>query len=713
LLASVFVTTIAAGWITEPISQLNRSAKALAAGNLSQRVALDRNDEVGGLAKSFDSMAEQLEKSFTTICQSEDRYHSLFDRSLDGLYLSTYEGRFVDVNPAFVNMMGYSSKQEMLDIKDIKQELYYSPEERDRRWLERRDEKVVEAFRLRRKDGSEIWVEDHGHYILDEHGRMTHREGIIRDVTDRKRIDEALRESEEKYRSFVENANELITVASESGTIVYANSMAEKVTGYSQNELVGKSLLDLLDPQDLDLTINRDGFSWEPESSSAKSVVLRLGSKFEYGKSSQRREYHITTKKGDTKWIEVNGTLIRWMGRPAVLQFSTDITERKRMEEELRKSAQFLSSIIENANVWMDVIDPEGNILIWNKAAEAISGYSTEEVTGKRLVWAWLYPDEEYRKQIMDSSLGAGQEVETRIKRKDGTSRILSWSARQLHDDYGKVVGAIIIGRDATEQKRMEEELRRYSEQLEVLVDSKVKELKEINDRLVKTERLAAIGQMAAMLGHDIRNPLQSILGATDNLEKRVDPANEQANRMLTIIKNSVEYSNEIISDLLDFSREMHLELAKTTPRDLVNETLAQVTLPTEIRFVNLTEGEPILTADRGKMERALRHIIENAIQAMPNGGELAISTKQLGDEVAFTISDTGIGMNESVLGRIFTPLFTTKAKGIGLGLAISKRIVEAHGGSISVRSKAGEGSTFTLRIPLERNQKESEARDV
>jgi signal transduction histidine kinase len=175
---------------------------------------------------------------------------------------------------------------------------------------------------------------------------------------------------------------------------------------------------------------------------------------------------------------------------------------------------------------------------------------------------------------------------------------------------------------------------------------------------------------------------------------------------MLTIIKDGVDYSNQIINDLLDFSRDLRLELSESTPRTVIRETINHVVLPANIQVSDLTEESPIINIDEGKMERALRHIVENAVQAMPDGGELKISSKRLDDEIEIVITDTGIGMTKEVLREIFTPLFTTKAKGIGLGLAISRRIVEAHGGSITVQSKTGEGSCFRVKIPIGTNRK-------
>jgi signal transduction histidine kinase len=152
----------------------------------------------------------------------------------------------------------------------------------------------------------------------------------------------------------------------------------------------------------------------------------------------------------------------------------------------------------------------------------------------------------------------------------------------------------------------------------------------------------------------------------------------------------------------------MHLELSESTPQAIVRETIAHVVVPTNIKVTDSTEERLTLNIDRGKMQRALQHIIENAVQAMPGGGKLTISSKQSDGEVEIVITDTGIGMTKEALGKIFTPLYTTKAKGIGLGLAISRRIVEAHGGSISVQSKTGEGSCFRVKIPIGMDRKEA-----
>jgi signal transduction histidine kinase len=170
---------------------------------------------------------------------------------------------------------------------------------------------------------------------------------------------------------------------------------------------------------------------------------------------------------------------------------------------------------------------------------------------------------------------------------------------------------------------------------------------------------------------------------------------------MLELVEKNIVYSNKIINDLLDYSREMKLDLIESTPKSLIKEALRLVEIPKNIRLVNSTENKPKITADCEKLKRAIVNLIKNAVDAMPRGGALAIKNRRLRENVEFTFSDTGAGMKRETLAKLWTPLFTTKAKGMGFGLAISKRIIDAHGGSISVTSKHGKGTTFTVTLPI------------
>jgi PAS domain S-box-containing protein len=244
--------------------------------------------------------------------------------------------------------------------------------------------------------------------------------------------------------------------------------------------------------------------------------------------------------------------------------------------------------------------------------------------------------------------------------------------------------------------------LREAREQLEQKVDERTRELKKSQEQLLKAQRLAVIGELAGMVGHDLRNPLTSIAGATYYVKKRPNSKSDgKIMEMLELIERNIVYSNKIINDLLDYSREMKLDLIKISPKSLMGQTLRLVEIPKDIRLVNSTENKPKMTADVEKLKRAIVNLIKNAVDAMPHGGTLTIKSRRLGGDVEFTFSDTGAGMKRETLAKLWTPLFTTKAKGMGFGLAISKRIIDVHGGSINVTSRLGMGTTFAVTLPI------------
>ncbi len=202
------------------------------------------------------------------------------------------------------------------------------------------------------------------------------------------------------------------------------------------------------------------------------------------------------------------------------------------------------------------------------------------------------------------------------------------------------------------------------------------------------------------MVGHDLRNPLQGISGAVEILEKELGSAsNNTVREMVGILKSGVEYSNEILAELSDYSREIRLDLTRTSLKPILNRSLELVRRPNNVSIEDLSE-DIALEVDIKKMERVFVNIIGNAVDAMPSGGRLKIMSKNSRDSVEVSLADTGMGISADELTKIWTPLHTTKARGMGLGLVIAKRIVEAHNGTISVESVQGKGSVFRITIP-------------
>jgi signal transduction histidine kinase len=226
--------------------------------------------------------------------------------------------------------------------------------------------------------------------------------------------------------------------------------------------------------------------------------------------------------------------------------------------------------------------------------------------------------------------------------------------------------------------------------------------LKDANKRLIKSERLAAIGELAGMVGHDLRNPITAIKNAAYYLEKKGTKCPQvDAENMFKVINKSIDHANKIINDLLDYSREIHLELTDLAPRTLLDETLQLVQVPDRIQIINHVLDEPRIRADADKIIRVFINLIKNAIDAIPEGGTLEITSHQTRNNIEITFADTGVGISKETLPKIFSPLFTTKAQGMGFGLAICKRIIESHGGTITVKTAESKGTTFIINLPI------------
>jgi signal transduction histidine kinase len=255
----------------------------------------------------------------------------------------------------------------------------------------------------------------------------------------------------------------------------------------------------------------------------------------------------------------------------------------------------------------------------------------------------------------------------------------------------------------AIENAKLMDQVKEYAGYLKEKVEERTRQLKEAEQRLLKSERLAAIGELAGMVGHDLRNPLTGIAFATYYLEKKNgSKIDGKSRKMLRIIEEDIERSNKIINDLLEYSREIRLELAEATPKSMVKEALATLEIPKNVQVQDKTRDQPRLKVDPKRMQRVFVNIIRNAFEAMPKGGQLAITSRKLETGVAFTFSDNGVGIPKDNIDKLWNPLFTTKAKGMGFGLPICKRFVEAHEGSISVESEVGKGTSFTVTMPLQ-----------
>jgi signal transduction histidine kinase len=244
-----------------------------------------------------------------------------------------------------------------------------------------------------------------------------------------------------------------------------------------------------------------------------------------------------------------------------------------------------------------------------------------------------------------------------------------------------------------------------YHEYLEELIELKSDELQEIRKRLLESERLSAIGTTTAMVGHDLRNPLQAIINTIylGRMKLEIIPPQIEKQDIEEIydkIESQVIYMDKIVTDLQDFSRKISLNKQLTNMEDLITEVFSSISIPENIELiVNNNTKSPFALVDSSAMKRVIDNLVLNAIQAMPEGGKLEVSISSVETEIIVTVEDTGVGIPEEYLDKIFEPFFTTKAQGQGLGLSICKKFVEANGGSIKVKSTAGKGTKFIITL--------------
>mgnify|MGYP005843507297 CR=1 FL=1 len=510
---------------------------------------------------------------------------------------------------------------------------------------------------------------------------------VFSDITERKRLEDTLRESEEKFHAISTSAIDAIILVDDAGKIVYWNPAAEKMFGYTSEEILDTSVADAIIPP----------------------VHRELYSKFLTDPAGTAEQFSGTTlalsalrKDGAEFPIELSVSVLKLGNKMHTLGLLRDVSERKKAEEALRMSEETYRALINGMNDTAWVIGFDGRFIDVNDAAVKVLGYSREELLSMGIQGIDKYLSQKEVEAFIGNLPSAGIQVfETEHTAKDGRNIPVEISSSLVTYQGKKAI--LSIARDITERKQMQAELAEYSMRLEQLVEERTAELKQAQAKLLQSERLAAIGELAGMVGHDLRNPLTAIKNATYYLKKKGALSQSASEKeMLEVVENAIDHANRIISDLLDYSREMHLEPIECTPHSLLKETLSMIQTPSNIKIENHTIDEPKIKADVGKMVRVFTNMVKNAIDAMPNGGKLEIRSAKTNGNVSFTFTDTGTGISEEVMAKLFTPLFTTKAQGMGFGLAICKRVVEAHGGKITIESTVGKGTTFTITLPLE-----------
>jgi PAS domain S-box-containing protein len=642
--------------------------------------------------------------------ESEERYRSLFDRMMDGVYRSTHEGKFVDVNEAMVKMFGFSSKEEMLKV-DIKKELYFAPSERDSLFLDTGQEKI-EVFRMRRKDGSEIWVEDHGRYVHDEQGNVIFHEGILRNVTERLR-NEVLQ-------------NAIYQISQGADKAFKLDDLFKSVHQIISTVMPAKNFYISLYDKEKDLIsfpyfVDEVDISPPPVNpgKGLTAYVLRTSKPLLCDEATDMK----LRQQGEVELVGALSSI--WLGVPLIVSNKTigvmvvqhysdpyayneqDLhmleyvssqvaraIEQKRAEEKLRQSEEQFRLISENVADLIAVLDLNGKRLYTSPSYKDILG-DPQSLRGTDS-FQEIHPEDRDRiKQIFQETVktGVGKRAEYRFLLKNGAIRQIESQGSVIKDKDGKISQIIVVSRDVTEKKILELQF-------------------------LRSQRMESIGTLAGGIAHDLNNVLAPIVMAIDILRKKNPDKTSQ--QILDSLESSAQRGADIVKQVLAFARGIEGDRLLLQPKHIISE-IVKIIKETFPRSIDIrTEVPKILwtiSADPTQMHQVLLNVCVNARDAMLDGGKLTISAENIfidenyskmhseakvGPTVMITISDTGMGIPSKILDKIFEPFFTTKemGKGTGLGLSTVHAIVKSHGGFINVYSEVAKGTTFKIYFP-------------
>jgi PAS domain S-box-containing protein len=370
-----------------------------------------------------------------------------------------------------------------------------------------------------------------------------------------------------------------------------------------------------------------------------------------------------------------------------VEEINADLEEKNRALEakidELHETEEYLNNTLESVSSGVVAVDLDGKVTIFNRGAEMIMRTARDDVIGQD--YCGLFGGGQPMTPAIMDTLHNHKSVVNRqrlMKLKDGTEIIIQASTAPIRNARGEIIGAIETFSDLTEIVELEEQIRR-------------------------ADRLAVIGEMAATVAHEIRNPLGGIEGFALLLEKDVED-NEQLRDRARNIVDGARTINSIISRMLEFARPLDLNLQHEHIDKIIDDTLMFVkeedndglrSICVEKRYET---GSGVL-ADRSQLREVFSNLIQNAVQAMPGGGDLKIAIKEAESGIEIKMQDSGCGIPEDVATKLFNPFFTTREHAAGLGLSTVQKIICAHRGAINVESKIGEGTTFTINLPSEK----------
>lgn len=633
----------------------------------------DIQRELAELRKRFSELETSLEE-YRALCRelraSERYFQAMVENTMDVITLLDSEGKVLYNSPSLTDLIGYEQHElngrnvfELVHPDDITALL-----ETFARGIESPGTTDYVTYRFRCKDGSWGWYESVANNLLSEPG-VNAVVVSSRSIGERMRFEEELRESEEYFRALIENNMDIITVIDQAGTFKFINQAGEWLLGYQQEDLIGRSSLDFVHPED---------------APKALDIIKRAGE--DSGFSPQA---DIRVKRSDGSYLYFEGIGRSYLDNPAIEGIVVgfrDVSDRKRVEDALRESEELHRALVNISPDAITMTDLEANVTFVSPRTLALHGFEKEEeILGKSALQFIAPEDHEKAIQGLSRTLEQGyvRNAEFVFVRKDGTRFVAELNAALIRDPEGKPAAFVAFTRDITERKTMERELQTRNEELEAF---------------------------AHTISHDLQTPVAIVEGyAKAALEADAEGRTEAERECLESIIKGARRMSGLINSLLQYAQAGHLDMeeVRVEPEEVLLEVLTDLEPELQAKGlqVSVAEDLPVVLADPVKMRQVFYNLIGNAAKFASEDDKprVEIGARREKDVVTFHVKDNGVGIPRSYHDRIFEPFkrfHDEGSRGLGIGLSTVKRAVEAWGGRVWVESDVGEGASFYFTVP-------------